>query len=116
MHAFAPGMQYDRARLEFYAIAYLQRIVADREGNKDAVRRKRYMRDTRQIFLTAEQAQMAQLDPSKPSLEIPLGTKDKIKLWFANARLVVIGVEEFGRAAPLHSPLPRRPGESKYDP
>jgi hypothetical protein len=76
MQTLALGVQYDCARPEFYAVAYLWRIMADRERNKDTVRSKRDMRDTRQIFLTAEQVQMAQLDPSKSSLKIPLATKD----------------------------------------
>src|SRR5450759_1336102 len=74
------------------------------------------MRDTRQIFLTVEQAQMAQLHPRQARFKSPLAVEGDIELSPANARLVVTGIIEISCAAPCHLPLPYRLGEPMCDP
>src|SRR5271169_1383388 len=66
------------------------------------------MGDARQIFLSAEQTQVTQLNPCQPCLEIFLDAEDEIELCLADVRLIVADIRKFCRAASVHLSWLRR--------
>src|SRR5271166_1715625 len=71
-----------------------RRTEKRRETDKDHIRSQPDIGDARQILLTAQQMELAQLGPGQSGLESAAAGDDKLDLRFADTRLIIAGLGE----------------------
>jgi hypothetical protein len=102
MQSLAAAVEYDIPCLEIHATPHGQRCGIDGDCHKREPSGQTHIRYAWGIFLAPQRLQMMQLCPSEPGSGLSTRDDDGFDLCIAQARLVVIGVEERARAASRH--------------
>jgi hypothetical protein len=105
MEPFAPTVEYQVPGLQFHAAPQHRGVRARHKPCKHQCRLQRNIGDARQILLAAQQLQMMKRRPGQAGVEGTLRGNEEIDPHLAQARLVVIGVDERACAASRHLPL-----------
>ena len=115
MEPFAPAVEDDIPWLQLHAAPLHLWVRAARKAHKDELRCQREIGDPRQVFLAALQLEVMQRYPGQAGLERTLRGTEQIDPHLAQARLVVVGLDEGPCAASRH-PLPCMPAGSNRGP
>src|SRR5580704_9971294 len=102
MKPLALAVDYNVLRLQFHAAPHHRRVRAPRKAHEDECGRQRDIADPRYVLFAAQQIEVMQGCPGQAGLERALTGNEKIEPRLAQARLVVIGVDEGACAASRH--------------
>jgi hypothetical protein len=102
MQPLAATMEHDITRLHFCAAPHGQWSGIRSKRDKGQPRCELQLSYAWGIFLTPQHLQMVELGPGEARSELAAGQDDSLELRLAQARLVLVGLEERARAAARH--------------